>query len=122
MNSISSSEPLVYNQRWSYGGVYTQDQWRVVPRLTLTYGLRWEWQTLSSEVNIYRVQLYSLVARMEEHLATLISALWILVWALSLTSPGGKLGHNLYLSLAPVEADLNGSGQLEQAAGLAAGS
>jgi hypothetical protein len=50
-NNISSSGPLVYNQRWSYGGIYAQDQWRVVPRLNLTYGLRWEWQTPPSEAN-----------------------------------------------------------------------
>ncbi len=44
-NTVSSSGPLVYNVRWSYGGIYAQDQWRIMPRLTLTYGLRWEWQT-----------------------------------------------------------------------------
>jgi hypothetical protein len=44
-NTVSSSGPLIYNVRWSYGGIYAQDQWRVAPRLTLTYGLRWEWQT-----------------------------------------------------------------------------
>ena len=50
-NNISSSGPLVTNERWSYGGIYTQDQWRAVQRLTLTYGLRWEWQTPPSEAN-----------------------------------------------------------------------
>lgn len=44
-NTVSSSGPLVYSARWSYGGLYAQDQWRIVPAFTLTYGLRWEWQT-----------------------------------------------------------------------------
>jgi len=50
-NNVSSSGPLAYNERWTYGGIYAQDQWRVARHLTLDYGLRWEWQTPPSEAN-----------------------------------------------------------------------
>ncbi|HKE20784.1 MAG TPA: TonB-dependent receptor [Bryobacteraceae bacterium] len=48
-NSASSSGPYNPSVRWQYGGLYGQDQWRVSPHLTLTWGLRWEWQTPAYE-------------------------------------------------------------------------
>lgn len=50
-NGVSSSGPLVTHERWSYGGIYVQDQWRPITHLTVDYGLRWEWQTAPSDVN-----------------------------------------------------------------------
>jgi hypothetical protein len=47
--TASASGPLDYSTRWSYGGIFAQDDWRVTPSLTLTYGLRWEWQTPTRE-------------------------------------------------------------------------
>jgi len=58
-NNVSSTGPLAYSARWSYGGIFAQDQWKLSRRVTLDYGLRWEWQTppyenhnLSGEVSL----------------------------------------------------------------------
>ncbi len=34
--------PAFRREAQNVGGVYVQDQWRVNPRLTMNYGLRWE--------------------------------------------------------------------------------
>jgi hypothetical protein len=41
----------VFNLRWIYVGAYVEDTWKVTPKLTLTYGLRWEDQTPPTDKN-----------------------------------------------------------------------
>jgi len=49
--SVSATGPVNTSARWSYGGIYAADEWRANSSLTLTYGLRWEWQTPTREAN-----------------------------------------------------------------------
>ena len=35
----------IFNLRWNYFSAYIQDSWKVTPKLTINYGLRWEDQT-----------------------------------------------------------------------------
>ena len=35
----------VFNLRWNYVGAFFEDTWKATPKLTVTYGLRWEDQT-----------------------------------------------------------------------------
>jgi hypothetical protein len=35
----------VFNLRWNYFAAFAEDTWKVTPKLTVTYGLRWEDQT-----------------------------------------------------------------------------
>ena len=42
VSTFTQGAPTVWSSRQSYLGVYAQDTWRVSPRLTLNYGVRWE--------------------------------------------------------------------------------
>jgi hypothetical protein len=35
----------IFNYRWTYIGAYVEDSWKITPKLTVNYGLRWEDQT-----------------------------------------------------------------------------
>ncbi|MGD0497361.1 MAG: carboxypeptidase regulatory-like domain-containing protein [Bryobacteraceae bacterium] len=45
-----SANPALYFRGWT-SDAYFQDDWRVHPRLSLTYGLRWDYQTPVSEIH-----------------------------------------------------------------------
>ena len=43
-----------YNLNHGYWGFFAQDQWRITPKLTLNYGIRWDFESgLSSVINSY---------------------------------------------------------------------
>ena len=43
--------PAFRREAQNVGGVYAQDQWRVNPRLTINYGLRWEFSGAATNPN-----------------------------------------------------------------------
>jgi hypothetical protein len=43
-----------YYYRWKYGAAYLQDDWRALPRLTISYGLRYNVETPRMEKNNYQ--------------------------------------------------------------------
>lgn len=50
INSFQSSPVEVPGYyRWNYGALFVQDAWRVLPKLTLNYGIRWEVETPRTE-------------------------------------------------------------------------
>ena len=42
VSTFSQGSPTVWSSRQTYLGVYAQDTWRVSPRVTVNYGVRWE--------------------------------------------------------------------------------
>jgi hypothetical protein len=49
VNSGSLTAPAVTSMRYSYGGVFLQDDWKMSSRLTLNLGVRWEMETIPNE-------------------------------------------------------------------------
>ncbi|MBS1813275.1 MAG: TonB-dependent receptor [Acidobacteria bacterium] len=46
VNSGSLTTPSVTGVRYSYGGLFLQDDWKLSQRLTLNLGIRWEFETI----------------------------------------------------------------------------
>lgn len=51
VNSGSLSAPSVTGVRYSYGGVFLQDDWKLSQRLTVNLGIRWEFETVPYEAD-----------------------------------------------------------------------
>jgi hypothetical protein len=51
VNSASVSAMAAPHSRKNSTGLYVQDTWKVTPRITLDYGLRWDYQEAPHEVN-----------------------------------------------------------------------
>lgn len=49
VDSGSLVAPAVTSMRYSYGGVFFQDDWKIMSRLTLNLGVRWEMETIPNE-------------------------------------------------------------------------
>jgi hypothetical protein len=53
-STYTISAPKTYYYRWKYGAAYVQDDWRVLPRLTLNLGIRYNVETPRMEKYDYQ--------------------------------------------------------------------
>jgi hypothetical protein len=51
LSSAGISAPYMRGARYRSGGAFLQDEWRTTTKLTLSYGLRWEWNSAPFEPN-----------------------------------------------------------------------
>jgi hypothetical protein len=51
LSAAAVAEPYTRGARFRSGGAFVQDEWRATARWTLSYGLRWEWNSAPFEPN-----------------------------------------------------------------------
>ncbi len=51
VNTASVANPTAPQARKDAVSIFIQDEWKITHKLTLTYGLRWDWQTYPEEIH-----------------------------------------------------------------------
>lgn len=106
--SIGNNATNYFSQ--PYMALYTQDDWRVTPRLTLNIGLRWDYQfPLTERYNRYwaRYSAWTNVTPVSEYAQPLYAA--------EIGSPGSNIGLQALAKWRPDVTDFNAYGEIQYA-------